>query len=262
MAMRPDVTRLNNFYFHTELGKFVHETLIAEINEIWEDKVEGSVVGYGFALPLLEQFFGEGTRIINLMPQSMGYQKWPEDKPNVSVHILEANWPLPTASIARAVLLHGMEFCENESVMLSECWRVLVPEGTVLMVVPNKVGVWASNSSTPYGWGQGYTYGQISKMLARHKLQLVRHSMALMVPPGKDGSLRIMTKTLEKTGKKLHQKVVGGVHLIVARKRIFLSQNHGIGETVKSGLELLKGAKAPTPKPVTGMSRPLEPGRT
>ena len=76
-----------------------------------------------------------------------------------------------------------------------------------------------------------------------------------MVPPSNDGSLRIMAKTIEKTGKKLHQKVVGGIHLIVARKRIFLTRQHGIGETVKSGLELLKGAKNPTPKPVTGMEQ-------
>ncbi|MCY3674923.1 MAG: methyltransferase domain-containing protein [Paracoccaceae bacterium] len=253
--MRPDVTHFNHFYFHTELGSFVNETLIAETNEIWPDKVSGSVLGYGFALPLLGQFLGKDSRIINLMPESLECQKWPAGKPNMSVHTLESNWPLPTASIERAILLHGLEFCENESAMLSECWRVLVPEGLMLIIVPNKSGVWSMNSSTPYGWGRSYSYGQLEKILSRHKLQLEHHSMALMVPPSNDGSLRIMAKTIEKTGKKLHQKVVGGIHLIVARKRIFLTRQHGIGETVKSGLELLKGAKNPTPKPVTGMEQ-------
>lgn len=254
--MRPDVTRLNNFYFQTELGKFVNEVLISETKEIWPDKVGGSVVGYGFALPLLNQFIAEGSRVINLMPDSLECQKWPDGKPNTTVHTLESNWPLPTASIERAILLHGLEFCENESSMLAESWRVLVPEGIMLIIVPNKSGVWSLNSSTPYGWGKGYSYGQIEKLLSTHKLQLERHSMALMAPPTNDGSLGMMTKTIEKTGKRLHQKVVGGIHLIVARKRIFLSQYHGIGETVKSGLELLKGAKNPTPKPVTGMCEP------
>ncbi len=251
--MRPDITQLNNFYFQTELGKFVNETLISETNEIWPDKIPGgSIVGFGFALPLLSQFLLEGSRVINLMPDSLEFQKWPDDKPNTTVHALENNWPLPTASIERAIIIHGLEFCENESAMLSEAWRVLVPEGLMLIIAPNKSGVWSQNSSTPFGWGQGYSYGQIDRMLSRHKLQLERHSMALMAPPSNDGSLRIMAKTIEKTGKKLHQKVVGGVHLIVARKRIFLSQNPSLGETVKSGLELLKGAKNPSPKPVTG----------
>ncbi len=253
--MRPDVTHFNHFYFQTELGSFVNETLIAETNEIWPDKASDSVLGYGFALPLLGQFLEEGTRVINLMPESLECQKWPAGKPNMSVHTLESNWPLPTASIERAILLHGLEFCENESSMLSECWRVLVPEGLMLIIVPNKSGVWSMNSSTPYGWGRSYSYGQLETILSRHKLQLEHHSMALMVPPSNDGSLRIMAKTIEKTGKKLHQKVVGGIHLIVARKRIFLTRQHGIGETVKSGLELLKGAKNPTPKPVTGMEQ-------
>jgi len=45
------------------------------------------------------------------------------------------------------------------------------------------------------------------------------------------------------------------VIIVVARKRIFLRQNPGIGEAVKSGIEILKGAKVPNPKPATRTTR-------
>ena len=43
--------------------------------------------------------------------------------------------------------------------LLREMWRVLAPEGRLLIIVPNRRGVWARFDTTPFGHGRPYSRG-------------------------------------------------------------------------------------------------------
>ena len=44
-------------------------------------------------------------------------------------------------------------------------WRVLAPEGRLLLIVPNRRGVWARLDTTPFGHGRPYSRGQLERLL-------------------------------------------------------------------------------------------------
>ena len=56
-----------------------------------------------------------------------------------------------TPSIDRVLVVHSLEVSENAREQLREIWRVLAPGGRVILVVPNRRGIWAWAEKTPFG---------------------------------------------------------------------------------------------------------------
>ena len=71
---------------------------------------------------------------------------------------------LPDFSVDRVLLVHGLESSEYQRELLREVWRVLTGEGRLLVVAPNRRGIWARLERTPLGWGQPYSTGQLSRL--------------------------------------------------------------------------------------------------
>ncbi len=67
--------------------------------------------------------------------------------------------------------------------MLRETWRVLKDDGRLLVVAPNRSGMWAYWESTPFGHGQPYSFGQIGRLLASSLYRVERRDTALYLPP-------------------------------------------------------------------------------
>ena len=49
--------------------------------------------------------------------------------------------------------------------MLAEVWRVLTPGGRLLVVVPNRAGLWARMENTPFGYGRPFSRKQLSRLM-------------------------------------------------------------------------------------------------
>ena len=60
---------------------------------------------------------------------------------------------------------------------------MLRDDGQVLVVAPNRVGVWAHTDVTPFGQGQPYSQGQIGRLLGASLFQVTSRDGALFVPP-------------------------------------------------------------------------------
>ena len=73
--------------------------------------------------------------------------------PNVSVLTAEDAWPLDTGVADKVVILHGLEVSDEPGALLGECYRVLGPGGRAVVIVPNRVGLWARSENTPFGLG-------------------------------------------------------------------------------------------------------------
>ena len=79
IGMTADVVDLHAFY-GTGLGQMARRALRQRIRHIWPNLRGESVLGLGYATPLLSQFQGEAQRVIALMPASQGVIRWPRDE--------------------------------------------------------------------------------------------------------------------------------------------------------------------------------------
>ena len=69
--------------------------------------------------------------------------------------------------------------------LLKEVWRVLAGGGRLLIVVPNRRGIWARLDRTPFGSGRPYTMSQLSQLLRDELFTPVATGSALFVPPSR-----------------------------------------------------------------------------
>ncbi len=248
--MHLDVVDLRNFYYRTGLGRAAQRAVRDQIVELWPEAKGQTVAGFGFAVPLLRPYLADARRVIALMPGQQGVMPWPAGLPNVSVLCEETMWPLETGLVDKLVLMHGLETSENPTALLRECWRVLGPGGKMLVVVPNRAGLWSRSDRTPFGFGRPYSRTQLENQLKRHGFDPVRHLAALFQPPSHK---RFWLKTgafWERSGRRISSHFAGGVLIVEATKRVQAPTKPGLPEAVKRPLRVLDGLTQPEAKPV------------
>ena len=79
-----------------------------------------------------------------------------EQGQSLSVLVEETDLPLPDECADRILLVHMLEWTEKSRELLRELWRVLAPNGRLLVIVPNRRGLWARVDSTPFGYGSPF----------------------------------------------------------------------------------------------------------
>jgi len=126
--------------------------------------------------------------------------------------------PFPDVFFDRILIVHGLEGSEHLRVLLRQLWRVLAPEGRILLVVPNRASLWAQVQVSPFGHGRPFSRMELELLLKDGLFEPGRWSRALYAPPLKAAS-RSGTGW-EKVGSRLFPGV-GGVHLVEAVKSLY-----------------------------------------
>ncbi|MDX2289288.1 MAG: methyltransferase domain-containing protein [Hyphomicrobiaceae bacterium] len=180
--MHNDVADLREFYA-SGLGQVARRLIATRIRARWRTPGMGTLIGLGYAVPYLSSFRGEATRIGALMPVMQGALVWPREGPKQSVLVEDDDLPLADCSVDRLLVVHGLETAGSDTAMLRELWRVLAPDGRLLLVVPNRRGLWARTDRTPFGHGRPYSRGQVETMLRAALFTPIEWSAALYVPP-------------------------------------------------------------------------------
>ncbi|MEL6204896.1 MAG: methyltransferase domain-containing protein [Pseudomonadota bacterium] len=249
--MHLDVRDLRDFYYRTKLGRVAQRAVRDQVMALWtpDEARSRTIVGFGFAVPLLRPYLGVARRVIALMPAQQGVMPWPEGAPNVSVLSEEVMWPLETGSVDRLILLHGLDTSENPTAVLTEAGRVLGPGGRLLIIVPNRSGLWARNDATPFGFGRPYSLGQLEAQLRRQSFAPARHAAALFAPPSQGRFWLRSAGWIERVGKRVSNSLAGGVFLVEARKDQHMPGGAAVKDAVPSPLRILDGVTAPHPKP-------------
>jgi len=245
--MHLDVQDLKSFYYRSALGRAAQRAVRGQVATYWPEAKGQTVVGFGFAAPLLRPFLDDARRVIALMPGPQGVMPWPAGQPNVSVLCDETLWPLDTGAVDKLVLMHGLEASSDPMTLLDEAYRVLGPGGRALFVVPNRAGLWSRSDLTPFGFGRPYSLGQLEQLLRNHGFSIERHTAALFQPPS---SKRFWLKTgpmWERTGRRLAVAMAGGVLMVEASKQIPAPRRPGLTERVKRPLGVLEGLGLPEP---------------
>ena len=204
-------------FYGSACGSLACRLLREQLLEIWPDLSRQSILGLGFAAPYLRAWRGQSERCIAAVPAQMGIARWPLASANLACTVEEAALPFPDLCFDRILLVHGLEAAENARGLLREVWRVLKDDGRLLVVAPNRVGLWAHVESTPFGHGQPYSSGQVGRLLAANLFRVERREFALYVPPTR---LRLLLRTArlwERSGRRYAQHL-GGVTVTEAVK--------------------------------------------
>lgn len=249
--MHLDVRDLREFYYRSALGRAAQRIVRNEVRCFWPEAQRQTVVGYGFAVPLLRPFLPDARRVIGLMPSPQGVMHWPAGVPNVSVLCEETRWPVDTGQVDRLILMHGLETSESPSELLDECYRVLGPGGKALFIVPNRSGLWARSDATPFGFGRPYSRGQLEAQLRKHDFVPEKHVSVLYQPPSARRFWMKSAALWEQMGRAIPGVMAGGVMMLEAAKRHPPSQR-GVDEAVRvlNPLEVLSPRPARKAKPV------------
>ena len=104
--------------------------------------------------------------------------------------------------------------------MLREVWRVLSESGKLIVVVPNRRGIWSRLESTPFGSGQPYTAGQLARLLHETMFVPSQTRGALFLPPTTPALFRRIAPSLEGIGRRLFP-AFSGVVVVEAEKQIY-----------------------------------------
>jgi SAM-dependent methyltransferase len=125
--------------------------------------------------------------------------------------------PLPDASVDRLLLTHALEAAERPEALLEELWRITVPEGRVIVVVPSRRG---RVDGTPYGHGLPYSRAQLRELLHRALFLPIFWGEALYAPPICRQLVIRAAPTIERLGAALGLPFAG-VHIVEATKQVY-----------------------------------------
>ncbi|WP_372621467.1 class I SAM-dependent methyltransferase [Falsiroseomonas sp.] len=218
--MTTEVHALAAFY-RSRGGDTAARLVGARLAALWPSLPGQSVLGLGWAAPYLGQW-REARRCVALVPGHLpgAHRLRPTEAGGGALVAEEEYLPFPDDSFDRVLLVHGLEAAENARRLLREVWRVLRDDGRLMLVVPNRVGMWAHLDRTPFGHGQPYSRGQIELLLSRHLFRAERREAALFVPPYGLRFLGSAAPVLERCGRALCPRLAG-VIIVEAQKDLF-----------------------------------------
>jgi SAM-dependent methyltransferase len=217
--MHMDVVELRDFY-RTRLGQTAQRLIRRRLRDIWPDIRGHSLLGLGYAVPFLRPFMEEAERVVAFMPAGQGVMPWPVRAPGLTALVDETDLPLQDASVSRVLLVHAVENSESYRRMLQEAWRVLDGSGRLIVVAPNRSGVWARTDRTPFGHGHPFSRSQLNRLLNETCFVPEVHHKALFVPPLRWNFLLTAAPAWERVGDRW-LNTFGGVILIEASKRLY-----------------------------------------
>lgn len=209
--MRPSVDELRSYYA-TRDGQRVARQLAATMAPAIRRGPTARLLALGYCAPLLRGLApADFERLALVMPEGAGVRRWPRGRPNCAVQADGLHLPFTEAMFDQALLAHSLEFAEPPRKLLRELWRVLAPAGELVLIVPNRLGLWTHFEATPFGQGRPWGKGELSRLLQESMFEPVSCRTALVAPPVK--GLRWLDKPLTRVARRF-----GGIHFVLARK--------------------------------------------
>jgi SAM-dependent methyltransferase len=217
--MVADIVDLRDFY-RSVLGQVARRMIRRAIQRVWPDLRGVRLLGLGYATPFLSALAGETERTVAMMPASLGVLRWPAEGRNLAALGDEGELPFADYSIDRVLLVHALETSDEVHAMLKEIWRVLAGGGRVLIVAPNRRGIWARLDRTPFGSGRPYTLSQLTQLLRDEQFTPVGADTALFIPPATSRVMLRAAAAWERIGRRWFP-TFAGVLLVEATKQIY-----------------------------------------
>ncbi|MBS0384921.1 MAG: methyltransferase domain-containing protein [Proteobacteria bacterium] len=228
--MRVDVLALQRFYA-SPLGTVAQRAASARLSAIWPKADALDVLGLGYAAPYLERFRSGARRVVAMMPADQGAERWPADAPTLTALGEEARLPFMDAVFDRVLMVHALEESDAAHAMLREAWRVMAPEGRLVVIAANRWSWWAQADATPFGRGRPYSRAQLADLLADAMFQPVASARALYAPPMPWTPFVRTADAFERVGEVMWP-ALGGLVLMEAVKRLYATTARSKGRVL------------------------------
>ncbi len=243
--MRVDILALQRFYA-SPLGEAAQRMIARRLSALWPDAKGFDLLGLGYATPYLDLYREGARRVIAAMPASQGAERWPNDAPSLTALVDEMRLPFMDAVFDRVILIHALEEAEAAHTLLREIWRVMAPEGRLVVVAANRWSLWAQAEQTPFGHGRPFSRRQLSALLSDCLFEPIASSRALYAPPVVP--ILKVADALEPVGE-IAWRAFGGVVLMEAVKRLY-AEPTGRGRKVllaKAPVRAQRSTRNPSP---------------
>ncbi len=218
-SMLMDVVELREFYA-SRLGSAVENSVSMALSSVWGTPQGERLLGLGYPVPWLDRFSPDAECSVCLMPAAQGAMQWPSSQSPCTALTYDDQLPLPDGSIDRVLMVHFLEHAENAAECVAEAWRVLSPGGTLIIVAPNRRGVWARFEHTPFGTGKPYSRGQLDRLLRDNQFTAEQWSDALHFPPSNREIAHRLRSSVEGFGRRVWP-IFAGVICVSATKRLY-----------------------------------------
>ncbi len=169
-------------FYATRLGRMTADLLRRKLQALWPNAAGQSLLGLGHTGPYLPLWHAT-ARCVSVSPRAMGCAPWPLGHSQLACLAEEDALPFPDLSFDRILLVHGLEQAESARRALREVWRVLKDDGQLIVVAPNRRGIWAYAESTPFGHGEPYSPGQLTRLLEGAFFHVHARHTAVFAPP-------------------------------------------------------------------------------
>jgi len=214
------------------------DILRGQVQAHWDPSLPRSMLGLGYALPYLWPYLSDG-QVVAAMPAAQGVLRWPHQGPSATCLVHDHALPFPKASFERVLLVHALEHAQDPEALIGQAWDVLTGQGELIILVPNRLSVWARRDMTPFGQGRPYSHGQLEAITGKVGFAVSAHDYLLFMPPLRARWALGLMNPLEKLSRRLGTRF-GGVHLIKLRKQVFARPKR-----VKQKIEQIEGVAQP-----------------
>ncbi|MES2729406.1 MAG: methyltransferase domain-containing protein [Pseudomonadota bacterium] len=239
-------------FYHTGIGQVFTHILGGDIKDLLPRDAGSRWAIIGYPFPVLADLAATGTSPHCVaISGRLGGGIWPQSGANRTVVVDEGDWPLASHSLDALVILHGLEFAPDPAIFMAEAARVLVGQGTVIVIAANRRSLWSSMEWSPWGHGQPFTANQLQSLLHDNGLNITAHVPAIFIPPLRWRPIWRMAQYFERIGR-LVCPALPGVHIFAAKKQtlagIVIPANARRG-AMQPGRVQLSGAQASVQEP-------------
>ena len=228
--MRETATRLEQFYA-SPLGGAARDMAARRLASLWPDLAGQNVLGYGYAWPYLAPYEIGTNRMVLAMPEGQGAIAH-EGRRGVATVLTQGQaLPFSDAKFDRILAIHAVEEAETTAATLAELYRVLAPEGRIVIICANRAGMWARADSLPFGAGRPYSRRQLKTALRSAKFTPTVGANALYIPPVRAFARPSVLRGAERFGE-IVWPGFSGLVLVEAIKRLYAPSDVGHAQKV------------------------------
>ncbi len=218
----PDDLRDVTEFYASRSGRVASRLLKRRMAAIWPDVSRLCVLGLGHTQPFLSLWEKQASLCV------AGEIRPGEVRPRAGTHLLassscmahEGGLPFGDLSFDRILLCHALETSRHAPKLLREVWRALKDDGRLLLMVPNRRGLWAHVENSPFGQGAPSSRRQVGRLLAEALFRVEQTQGALWLPPGNLRPVLRAGTLIDEAGARLAPQF-SGVLLIEAVKDVY-----------------------------------------
>lgn len=155
-------------FYKTPKGQFLAQEISGAISVHWDETITKSsdVLFVGYPFPGFLKTFKKAMSVSIFYPSRFLPGKFLKDEKNITVHGDEAHLPFYPGSFNAVFVFHGLENMDDPVSFLEGLWKVLSPDGRLMLMVPNRLGGWKNSGVPGKESARATTQAETKKLLA------------------------------------------------------------------------------------------------